>query len=109
MKRVCTAILAAALAAGCGSGEEKKPAAKPDTSVTARATTAPAALAYQEVRMGANVYVVGSADAARAAAAGKLKNPVRAVGYGAPGEKVFFDAANEDALRREYEKRHPAR
>jgi hypothetical protein len=109
MKRIYIAIVLGAFVVGCNNGEEKKPSSdkKTDTSVTAKSTTtAPAPLVYQEVKVGNNVYVVGSAAAAKDAQAGKLKQPVRAIGYGAPDEKVYFDSANEAALRAEYEKRH---
>jgi hypothetical protein len=121
MNRFCIALAAAALLAGCqdnssdktsksstpSSASNNSTATKGD-SMTAKSTAAPAApIEYQEVRVGNNVYVVGSKAAAEKAKAGKLDKPVRAIGYGAPGDKVYFDEADQAALEAEYKKRHP--
>jgi hypothetical protein len=126
MKRFAIAFFAATLVVGCqenqddakagssGSGGAKTEQKSAD-SMTAKSTstggeaksTAAGPIEYQEVRVGENVYVVGSKDAAEKARAGKLEKPVRAIGFGAPNEKVYFEEKNQAALEAEYSKRHP--
>ena len=93
--------------------EAKSASSEATGATTVASTTASAASAgkvdYQEVRVGNNVYVVGSAEAAEQAKAGKLAKPVRAIGFGAPGEKWYFEEKNQAALEAEYDRRHGAR
>jgi len=127
MNRIAIAVVAAALVTGCqdnettsspksstdGSVKTEEKSAKAD-SVTAKSTTtggtastAAGPVEYQEVRVGSNVYVVGSKEAADKARAGKLEKPVRGIGFGAANEKVYFEEKNQAALEAEYQKRHP--
>jgi len=129
MNRVAIAIVAAALLVGCQENQDE-PKAKSSTegggakveqksveadSMTAKSTatggadgaSASGPVEYQEIRAGGNVYVVGSKETADKARAGKLEKPVRGIGFGAPGEKVYFEEKNQAALEAEYNKRHP--
>ena len=126
MNRIAIAVVAAAFVAGCQDNETTSPKSSTDgsvkvedksakaDSVTAKSTstggtasTAAGPVEYQEVRVGSNVYVVGSKEAADKAKAGKLEKPVRGIGFGAPNEKVYFEEKNQAALEAEYQKRHP--
>ena len=90
--------------AGTGATAASNQSAASGTSVASSPSAAK--IDYQEVRVGNNVYVVGSAEAAQKAQAGKLEKPVRAIGFGDPGEKVYFEEKNQAALEAEFNRRH---
>jgi hypothetical protein len=91
-------------AAGTDANAASSKAAAVGTSVAPSPSAAK--VDYQEVRVGNKVYVVGSADAAQQAKAGKLEKPVRAIGFGDPGDKVYFEEKNQAALEAEFNRRH---
>ena len=101
-------LLSTALLAGCNANSPSDQPSKLSSTPDAAKTAAPAP-EYLEVPVGGNLYVVASKESAAKAAAGKLEKPVRAIGFGAPGQKVYFEEKHQAFLEAEYQRRHPVR